>query len=170
MAFLFSLLSLCNFSYMHSSCLPPIAHSNLKAANILLDEELMPHISDCSLAILRPLTSNSVKLKVHINMLISIILQSYFQNIVFDNFKHCIASKPNITQASEMAIADSGYIVPENFQPMQPGIANTKADVYAFGVLLLELLTGRRPFDWYRVYEDFLLPSLYSTINSFLTS
>ncbi|CAA2938535.1 STRUBBELIG-RECEPTOR FAMILY 2 [Olea europaea subsp. europaea] len=99
-------------NYMHSSCLPPIAHSNLKAANILLDEELMPHISDCSLAILRPLTSNSVKLK-----------------------------------ASEMAIADSGYIVPENFQPMQPGIANTKADVYAFGVLLLELLTGRRPFD-----------------------
>ena len=49
---------------MHSTCSPPVAHSNLKAANILLDEELMPHLSDCGLAILRPLTSNSVKVKV----------------------------------------------------------------------------------------------------------
>ncbi|KAL0339586.1 UNVERIFIED_CONTAM: protein STRUBBELIG-RECEPTOR FAMILY 2 [Sesamum radiatum] len=95
--------------YIHSSSVPPIAHSNLKAANILLDEELMPRISDCGLAMLRPLASNTVKLK-----------------------------------ASEMAIADSGYIAPEH---VQPGTGNTKADVYAFGVLLLELLTGRKPFD-----------------------
>lgn len=47
-------------------------------------------------------------------------------------------------QASEMAIADSGYISPEQ---IQHGINNTKADVYAFGVLLLELFTGRKPFD-----------------------
>lgn len=47
-------------------------------------------------------------------------------------------------QASEMAIGDSGYVAPEN---VQPGMANTKADVYSFGVLLLELLTGRRPVD-----------------------
>ncbi|KAL0404981.1 UNVERIFIED_CONTAM: protein STRUBBELIG-RECEPTOR FAMILY 2 [Sesamum radiatum] len=96
-------------NYIHSSSVPPIAHSNLKAANILLDEELMPRVSDCGLAMLRPLASNTVKLK-----------------------------------ASEMAIADSGYIAPEH---VQPGTGNTKADVYAFGVLLLELLTGRRPFD-----------------------
>ncbi|EYU39916.1 hypothetical protein ABFS82_10G170100 [Erythranthe guttata] len=96
--------------YMHSFCVPPFAHSNLKAANILLDEELMPHLSDCGLSILRPLSSNKVKLK-----------------------------------ASEMAIADSGYIAPEHSQPGFGG--NTKADVYAFGVLLLELLTGREPFD-----------------------
>ncbi|XP_073287390.1 protein STRUBBELIG-RECEPTOR FAMILY 2-like [Primulina huaijiensis] len=96
-------------NYMHSSCVPPVAHSNLKAANILLDETLKPHVCDCGLAILRPLTSNSVKIK-----------------------------------ASEMAISDSGYIAPEH---AQPGICDTKADVYAFGVLLLELLTGRRPFD-----------------------
>ncbi|XP_057783194.1 protein STRUBBELIG-RECEPTOR FAMILY 2 isoform X2 [Salvia miltiorrhiza] len=95
--------------YMHSSFVPPIPHSNLKAANILLDEEFKPHVCDCSLAILRPLSRNTVKLK-----------------------------------ASEMAIADSGYIAPDN---LQPSSGNSKADVYAFGVLLLEILTGRKPFD-----------------------
>lgn len=43
-----------------------------------------------------------------------------------------------------MAIRDSGYIAPEDGQP---GIEKTKNDIYAFGVLLLELLTGRRPLD-----------------------
>ncbi|XP_019077132.1 protein STRUBBELIG-RECEPTOR FAMILY 2 isoform X2 [Vitis vinifera] len=103
-------------NYLHSVCSPPIAHCNLKAANILLDEELTPHICDTGLAVLRPLTSNTVKLK-----------------------------------ASEMAIGNCGYIAPEHGQP---GIDNKKSDVYAFGVLLLELLTGRRPFDSSRSREE----------------
>ncbi|PQM39859.1 protein STRUBBELIG-RECEPTOR FAMILY 2 [Prunus yedoensis var. nudiflora] len=95
--------------YLHSTFTPPVAHSNLKSANILLDEELAPRICDCGLAILRPLTSNRLKLK-----------------------------------ASENAIGDTGYIAPEHGQP---GIDSTKCDIYAYGVLLLELLTGRKPFD-----------------------
>ncbi|XP_021283497.1 protein STRUBBELIG-RECEPTOR FAMILY 2 [Herrania umbratica] len=102
--------------YLHSAFSPPVAHCNIKAANILLDEELMPHICDCGLAILRPFTSNAVKIK-----------------------------------ASEIAIWDSGYIAPEHGEP---GSDNTKSDVYAFGVLLLELLTGRRPFDSSRPRDE----------------
>ncbi|KAJ7972286.1 putative Receptor protein kinase CLAVATA1 [Quillaja saponaria] len=95
--------------YMHSTFSPPVAHSNLKAANIFLDEDLVPRVCDCGIAVLRPLTSNKVK-----------------------------------TKASEIAIANTGYVAPEHGQP---GIDNTKTDIYAFGVLLLELLTGRKPFD-----------------------
>ncbi|KAK6232275.1 hypothetical protein SCA6_002348 [Theobroma cacao] len=102
--------------YLHSTFSPPVTHCNIKAANILLDEELMPHICDCGLAILRPFTSNAVKIK-----------------------------------ASEIAIWDSGYIAPEHGEP---GSDNTKSDVYAFGVLLLELLTGRRPFDSSRPRDE----------------
>ncbi|XP_027174137.1 protein STRUBBELIG-RECEPTOR FAMILY 2 [Coffea eugenioides] len=103
-------------NYLHSSCEPPVAHSNLKAANVLLDEDLRPRICDSGLAILRPLSSNSVKLK-----------------------------------ASEMAIADSGYIATED---VYIGMNNLKADVYAFGVLLLELLTGRPSFDSSKPTEE----------------
>ncbi|MCD9644491.1 hypothetical protein HAX54_032715 [Datura stramonium] len=96
-------------NYLHTSSVPPITHSNLKAANILLDEDLEPRVCDCGLAVLKPLASNSVKIK-----------------------------------ASEMAVADSGYVAPEH---VKGGSGNPKSDIYSFGVLLLELLTGRRPFD-----------------------
>ncbi|XP_028777566.1 protein STRUBBELIG-RECEPTOR FAMILY 2 [Neltuma alba] len=101
-------------NYLHSTFSPPVAHGNLKAANILLDENLTPRVSDCCLAILRPLTSNKVK-------------------------------------GSELATEDAGYIAPDHGQP---GISNTRSDVYAFGVLLLELLTGRKPYDDSRPREE----------------
>ncbi|XP_055801592.1 protein STRUBBELIG-RECEPTOR FAMILY 2 isoform X2 [Solanum dulcamara] len=96
-------------NYLHTSCVHYITHSNLKATNILLDEDLNPRLCDCGLAVLKPLASNSVKIK-----------------------------------ASEIAIADSGYVAPEH---VKRGSGNPKADIYSFGVLLLEILTGRRPFD-----------------------
>ncbi|KAF3509627.1 hypothetical protein F2Q69_00000276 [Brassica cretica] len=112
--------------YLHSSFSPPIAHSDLKATNILLDEELTPRIADCGLASLRPLTSNSVKLR----------------------------------QASEIAIQNTGYIAPEHGQP---GSSGTKSDTYALGVLLLELLTGRKAFDSSRPQGEQLLVKWAST-------
>ncbi|XP_065856672.1 protein STRUBBELIG-RECEPTOR FAMILY 2 isoform X1 [Euphorbia lathyris] len=105
-----------SLDYLHSTFSPPITHGNIKAANILLDEEFKPRLCDCGISILRPLTSNSIKLK-----------------------------------ASEIAIGDTGYIAPEHGEP---GTDNTKTDIYAYGVLLLELLTGRRPFDSSRSRDE----------------
>ncbi|KAK7267354.1 hypothetical protein RIF29_20024 [Crotalaria pallida] len=103
--------------YLHSTFSPPVPHGNLKAANILLDENLMPRVCDCGLAVLRPLTSNKAK-----------------------------------TRAYEItATKDTGYSSPDHGQP---GMGNTKSDVFAFGVLLLELLTGRKAFDGSRPREE----------------
>ncbi|XP_076951622.1 protein STRUBBELIG-RECEPTOR FAMILY 3-like [Bidens hawaiensis] len=42
--------------YLHEACQPLVVHQNFKSANILLDEELNAHVSDCGLAPLTPLT------------------------------------------------------------------------------------------------------------------
>ncbi|OIV95169.1 hypothetical protein TanjilG_21559 [Lupinus angustifolius] len=36
--------------YLHEICSPSVVHKNIKSANILLDTELNPHLSDCGLA------------------------------------------------------------------------------------------------------------------------
>ncbi|XP_023519985.1 protein STRUBBELIG-RECEPTOR FAMILY 8-like [Cucurbita pepo subsp. pepo] len=46
--------------YLHEVCLPSVVHRNLKSANILLDEELNPHLSDCGLAALTPNTGRQI--------------------------------------------------------------------------------------------------------------
>ncbi|MQM07275.1 hypothetical protein Taro_040110 [Colocasia esculenta] len=40
--------------YLHEACSPSLVHKNFKSANILLDAELNPHLSDCGLATLTP--------------------------------------------------------------------------------------------------------------------
>ncbi|VFQ96263.1 unnamed protein product [Cuscuta campestris] len=46
--------------YLHEVCLPSIVHRNFKSANILLDDELNPHLSDCGLAALTPNTERQI--------------------------------------------------------------------------------------------------------------
>lgn len=40
--------------YLHEVCAPPVVHRNFKSANILLDDELNPHVADCGLSALSP--------------------------------------------------------------------------------------------------------------------
>ncbi|XP_075489199.1 protein STRUBBELIG-RECEPTOR FAMILY 8-like isoform X1 [Primulina tabacum] len=46
--------------YLHEVCLPSVVHRNLKSANILLDDEFNPQLSDCGLASLTPNTERQV--------------------------------------------------------------------------------------------------------------
>ncbi|CAI9089493.1 OLC1v1024080C1 [Oldenlandia corymbosa var. corymbosa] len=58
--------------YLHEICEPPIIHRNFKSANVLLDDELAVHISDCGLSSL--ITSGAVS-----QVIFSIILKFLFQ-------------------------------------------------------------------------------------------
>lgn len=55
-----ALISISFGRYLHEVCLPSVVHRNLKSANILLDEELNPHLSDCGVAALTPNTERQV--------------------------------------------------------------------------------------------------------------
>ncbi|XP_058081296.1 protein STRUBBELIG-RECEPTOR FAMILY 2-like [Magnolia sinica] len=99
----------CALEYLHCTCVPPIAHGDVMAANIFLDHKLVPHLRNCGLVNLRPL----IRIKM---------------------------------EAYETASDSLGYTAPEFRQPGFD-IDMTKCNTYGFGVLLLELLTGKKPYD-----------------------
>ncbi|ERN08481.1 pto-interacting protein 1 [Amborella trichopoda] len=91
-------------NYLHSCCLRPVIHRDVKSSNILLSNNFEPLLSDFGLAIWGPTNS------------------------------------PHVTHSDVMGTF--GYLAPEYFMY---GRVSDKIDVYAFGVVLLELISGRKP-------------------------
>ncbi|XP_073105292.1 protein NSP-INTERACTING KINASE 3 isoform X2 [Elaeis guineensis] len=95
--------------YLHEQCDPKIIHRDVKAANILLDEEFEAVVGDFGLA----------KLLDH--------------------------RESHVTTAVRGTV---GHIAPEY---LSTGQSSEKTDVFGFGVLLLELITGQKALDFGRL-------------------
>ncbi|XP_073158827.1 protein STRUBBELIG-RECEPTOR FAMILY 3-like isoform X2 [Henckelia pumila] len=59
--------------YLHEVCEPPVIHRNFKSANVLLDDELSVHVSDCGLA---PLISSGAISQIGCSVSIKSLLHS----------------------------------------------------------------------------------------------
>ncbi|KAK0589066.1 hypothetical protein LWI29_009168 [Acer saccharum] len=109
---LISLGSARGLAYLHDHCDPKIIHRDVKAANILLDEDFEAVVGDFGLA----------------------KLMDY--------------KDTHVTTAVRGTI---GHIAPEY---LSTGKSSEKTDVFGYGVMLLELITGQRAFDLARLAND----------------
>ncbi|EFJ27434.1 hypothetical protein SELMODRAFT_172211 [Selaginella moellendorffii] len=98
--------------YLHEHCDPKIIHRDVKAANILLDEDFEAVVGDFGLA----------KLLDH--------------------------RESHVTTAVRGTV---GHIAPEY---LSTGQSSEKTDVFGFGILLLELITGQGAFDFNRLLTN----------------
>ncbi|CAL4900225.1 unnamed protein product [Urochloa decumbens] len=99
-------------SCLHDQCDPKIIHRDIKAANILLDEDFEAVVGHFNLA----------KLMDH--------------------------EDTDVTTAVRGTI---GHIAPEY---LSTGKCSQKSDVFGYGMMLLELITGQRAFDLARLAND----------------
>ncbi|XP_004146879.1 LOW QUALITY PROTEIN: probable LRR receptor-like serine/threonine-protein kinase At5g10290 [Cucumis sativus] len=98
--------------YLHEHCNPKIIHRDVKAANVLLDEDFEAVVGDFGLAKLVDVKKTSVTTQVR---------------------------------------GTAGHIAPEY---LSTGKSSEKTDVFGYGIMLLELITGQRAIDFSRFDED----------------
>ncbi|XP_026398418.1 proline-rich receptor-like protein kinase PERK1 [Papaver somniferum] len=84
----------------------------------------------------------------------NILIDNNFEAMVAD-FGLAKLSQDNYTHVSTRIMGTFGYLAPEY---ASSGKLTEKSDVFSFGVMLLELITGRRPIDTTNAYmEDSLV-------------
>ncbi|KAL5982624.1 hypothetical protein ACLOJK_016699 [Asimina triloba] len=106
-------------AYLHHDCIPPIVHRDIKANNILIGPQFEAYLADFGLA-----------------KLVNCSDPTKFSNTVAGSYGY-IAPGYETEKLPPSCIAEYGYSMK----------ITEKSDVYSYGVVLLEVLTGMQPTD-----------------------
>ncbi|KAI3964132.1 hypothetical protein MKW92_039650 [Papaver armeniacum] len=118
--------------YLHESCQRRIIHRDIKASNILLTDDFEPQVLDTFGCAIISLVYSCPPYKASQISNLMQICDFGLAKWLPKEWTHLTVSKFEGTV---------GYLAPEYFMH---GVVDEKIDVFAFGVLLLELVTGRR--------------------------
>ncbi|KAG6707137.1 receptor protein kinase-like protein ZAR1 [Carya illinoinensis] len=116
--------------YLHEFSPKKYVHGDLKPSNILLGENMEPHISDFGLGRLANIAGGSPT------------LQSNRMATERPQERQHKSATSEVTTISSGTSIGSNYQAPEALKVVKP---SQKWDVYSFGVILLEMITGRLP-------------------------
>ncbi|KAG0602799.1 hypothetical protein M758_10G041800 [Ceratodon purpureus] len=125
--------------YLHHHTLMPTVHKYMKSSNILLDDDLHVRIAFFGVARIRGETGfTEVKIKSALPEEGEIREVKEVDQELNDRKPHRVMRRSHSIKIT----GTHGYMAPEY---ASGGLISTKLDVFAFGVILLELLSGKEP-------------------------
>ncbi|XP_044488035.1 receptor protein kinase-like protein ZAR1 [Mangifera indica] len=116
--------------YLHEFSPKKYVHGDLKPSNILLGQDMEPHISDFGLGRLANIAGGSPT------------LQSNRIPAEKPQERQSRSVSSEVTTTNSSSNLGSYYQAPEALKVVKP---SQKWDIYSFGVILLEMITGRTP-------------------------
>ena len=137
-------------AYLHEAIEPKVVHRDIKSSNILITDDFNAKVSDFGLAKMLESGESHITTRV-----MGTFGYAYLQSLLAPlRFYDLFLVWFLFLLVTSGIFANFSYVAPEY---ANTGLLNEKSDIYSFGVLLLEAVTGRDPVDYARPANEVII-------------